>query len=120
MLESLARLRELEARIQRQDLSDSTLRLGLELARRLPEAEKVRFLAGSLLLVRGRPQEAVEHLEWAVRKSPRNPSAQANLGAAYQALGRREEAAAAYRSALEADPANAPARQRLQSLGLGP
>jgi tetratricopeptide (TPR) repeat protein/O-antigen ligase len=120
MLDSLAQMRELDARIKRQDFSDSTLRLGLELASRLPEVEKVRFLAGSLLLVRGRAQESLEHLEWLVKRSPRHSSAQTNLGAAYQSLGRREEAASAYRAALAAEPGNAQARSRLESLGLVP
>lgn len=116
MLDELGRLRELEARIQRQDFSERSLALAQELSRRLPGIGKVRFLAGTMLLVKGRPADALPHLEAAAKLSPNHGAAQANLGAAYEALGRREAAVAAYRAALALEPGNAVARQRLQQL----
>lgn len=120
MLDALAVMREVDERIKRQDFSDVTVRLGLDLARRLPDVEKARFLAGSLLLVRGRARESLEHLEWVAKRAPRHSSALTNLGAAYQTLGRREEAISSFRAALAAEPGNGQARARLEALGGAP
>lgn len=118
ILESLSQLRELEGRVAARDYSDATLALGLRLAAKLPEMAKVRFMAGSLLLVRGRPAEAAPHLEWVTQRSPGHTVAWTNLAGAYQAQGRSAEAAGALRRALEADPGNDEARRRLKSLSL--
>lgn len=73
---------------------------------------------GAYLLQLGRPAEAIPWLERAL-KAPRYESyhfAHMNLGRAYQALGRWEEARRAYQKALELVPAYTPARQALTQL----
>ena len=78
---------------------------------------KARFLAGSLLLVAGRPADAVAQMEWVVAKEPRHVAALINLAHAYHSLGRNREAAAQLRAVLDLDPGNATAREGLRALG---
>jgi len=115
--EQLALLRELDARLGRSDYSPASLDLALRLAAQFPEMTKARFLAGSLLLVRGRAPEAIPHLEWVVSREPRHVSALANLGNAYASVGRPKDAAAKFREALSLDPRNAAAQSGLRALG---
>ncbi len=73
---------------------------------------------GAYLLQLGRPAEAIPWLERALQ-APRYESyhfAHMNLGRAYQALGRWEEARHAYQEALELVPGFPPARQALTQL----
>ncbi|HAM36837.1 MAG TPA: hypothetical protein DEB40_13410 [Elusimicrobia bacterium] len=117
ILDALALLRELDARLGRSDYSPASLDLALRLAAQFPEMTKARFLAGSLLLVRGRAPEAIPHLEWVVSREPRHVSALANLGNAYASVGRPKDAAAKFREALSLDPRNAAAQSGLRALG---
>ena len=115
ILAELADLRALDARAAKRDLSDSTLELARRVEAALPEVPKARFLLGSLLLVHGRPAEAVNHLEWVAAHQPGQAVAFINLGQAYMALGRREDAQAQFRAALAVDGGNAQARQLLDA-----
>lgn len=116
--EGLARLRELDARLGRGDYSEASLELALSLAQKFPQMQKARFLAGTLLLVRGRPREAAAHLEWVVARSPKNVSALSNLAQAYMSLGRTQDARAKFLETLALDPGNAAANAGLRALGL--
>ena len=109
-------LREVETRVARKDYSDATIALARESVRLMPEAAKPRYLLGSLLLARGRAAEALESLEWAAAKEPRNPYERLNLGEAYLSLGRGAEAAREYQAVLAVDPGNAQAQARLRLL----
>jgi tetratricopeptide (TPR) repeat protein len=62
---------------------------------------------GNFLNRRQRYSEAVEKLQHALQLDPRGPSYyDASLGAAYMAIGRRNEAIDAYRQALRKEPGN--------------
>ena len=62
---------------------------------------------GHVLLLSGRPQEAITRLEKAMRVNPFPPSWYIhNLGAAYSVAGRDEEAIPFYKNALEQEPNN--------------
>lgn len=67
----------------------------------------------SAMAERGRLDEAVRHLEEAVRIAPRDVVARNNLGAALFALGRLDEAGEQFRLASEIDPSDALARANL-------
>ena len=56
------------------------------------------------MLRSGRPGEALDHLEDAVRKGPDRPEYHRNLGAALLELGRRGRALSEYRQAVEMAP----------------
>ena len=115
ILAELADLRALDARVAKRDFSESTLALAVKVAASLPEVPKARFLLGSLLLVRGRPGDALGHLEWVVAHQPGQAVAYINLGQAYMALGRTADAQAQFRAALGVDAGNAQARQLLDA-----
>ncbi|MBI5240847.1 MAG: O-antigen ligase family protein [Elusimicrobia bacterium] len=118
VVEAVARLQELDARLRRGDYSRASLDAALRLTERFPDMAKARFLAGSLLLVHGQAGAARGHLEQVVARDPRNAAALANLGQAELALGRVREAAARFREARALDPANATAAAGLKALGL--
>jgi tetratricopeptide (TPR) repeat protein/O-antigen ligase len=118
ILAALAEIRQLDSSVGRADYSEATLSLALRLAERFPRLLKARFLAGSLLLVRGRPAEAVPHLEWVAQREPRHSAALGNLASAYVLLGRRADGIKRFQQALAADPSNGAARQRLKELGV--
>ncbi len=65
---------------------------------------------GNAFLGRGRPQEAIPHLEISLRLKPGNALAHANLGNAYRLTGRMDEGEAQYREALRLDPGNVAAK----------
>ncbi|MDD5656782.1 MAG: tetratricopeptide repeat protein [Elusimicrobia bacterium] len=118
ILDALAELRGLEARLGRNDLSQASLDIALRLAQRFPEMSKARFLAGTLLLVRNRPAEAAAHLEWVVAREPRHVSALTHLAHALIATGNAKAAARYLHQALAADPGNAAAKEGLRILGV--
>ncbi|MEM6797597.1 MAG: tetratricopeptide repeat protein, partial [Acidobacteriota bacterium] len=72
-------------------------------------------------LLRDEPETARQHLEIAARIDPRFVKAANNLGVWYSRQGRREEAIATYRRALEVEPRSVPLLTNLarvhQSLG---
>jgi predicted Zn-dependent protease len=102
--------------VTRKDYSDATIALAREAARLLPETAKTRFILGSLLLARGRASEALEPLQWAASREPRNVYARMNLGETYLGLGRPAEAAREFQAVLAVDPGNAQAQARLKLL----
>jgi tetratricopeptide (TPR) repeat protein len=118
ILDGVRQLRELEARLGRRDFSPESLDAALSLARRFPEIDRTRFLAGTLLLVRGRPAEAVGHLEWVVARHAGHASALTNLASALLATGHAREAAERFKQALAVDPGNSAAKEGLRALGL--
>ena len=59
---------------------------------------------GNVLIGRGRPEEALEYLQAALRLKPDYPECQNNWGNALQALGRPEEAIEHYQAALRFRP----------------
>lgn len=117
-VQGLDDIRRLEAMLARSDYSPAALSLAERASRLLPASPKPRFFLGSLLLVHGRPAEAIGHLEWVVRREPRHLQARLNLGNAYLSLSRGEAAAREFRAVLGVDPANAAAQKGLQALGL--
>ena len=64
----------------------------------------------------GRVREAVDALQESLQHAPQNPRAWSNLGVAHMMAGRRDDAEAAFRRALELDPTYEPARFNLEKL----
>jgi tetratricopeptide (TPR) repeat protein len=71
------------------------------------------MLRGDLLLSRERFAEAADAYWSVIEVAPRSADAWAHRGRALAALGRRDEAAGAWREALAIDPGNAAAREAL-------
>lgn len=117
ILDALDGFRQLQARINQKDYSESTLLLASRVAGQFPDLSEPRFIWGSLLLNRGRPAQAREALAVVVAKEPRHVWAHVNLGEAYAALGQRSEAGAEFRAALRLDPGNQRAGEDLKRLG---
>ena len=84
------------------------------LVRLRPEDGQVRNDLALALLIQGRVIEAQPHAAFAVRLAPDSATAHCNLGAALLGLGHKQQAATAYRRALELDPASEPARLALE------
>src|SRR5258708_1949605 len=68
-----------------------------------PQPPVARYCLGRLAFDAGRYESAVEHLTEAIRFDRSKAIFHADLGQAYQALGRWSEAAASYRAALALD-----------------
>ena len=68
---------------------------------------------GVVYLQMGRPSDASREFSVALTASPNDPQALTNYGAALYALGRGEEAAETFRTALGIDPCNFDARNNL-------
>jgi tetratricopeptide (TPR) repeat protein len=64
----------------------------------------IAVLEGEIALARGRPSEAVAHLERALRLQPRKVDALGPLAASYAALGRDDEASRQYERLIEEQP----------------
>lgn len=71
-----------------------------------PEAVPVLIALGDAWLEADRPRSAVEPLEAAARLDPKGARAQLLLGTAYHSLGKKADAAKAYRRFLELEPAS--------------
>lgn len=69
-----------------------------------PGSATARSAVGNGLVIAGRPAEALPHLYEALRIRPLYPEAWFELGTALDPLGRKEEANAAFRRALELRP----------------
>jgi tetratricopeptide (TPR) repeat protein len=67
---------------------------------------EAEYNLGRLLTVRGRPDEAEEHLEQALAARPNLVTALYHLGEVRAGLGRRDDALACWRRALEIDPSH--------------
>ena len=85
-----------------------------KLVRLLPEDGELRTELVSGLLGQGRVVEALAHGQVALRLQPNSAVAHGNLGTAYLALDLKDEAADAYRKALDLDPTNENARRALE------
>lgn len=86
-----------------------------------PDHPDALHLLGMVAARSGQPSAAVELIQRAIAGDGRDPAYHLHLGAALQALGRQEEAAAAYRDAVRIKPDFARARYNLgnalQALG---
>src|SRR4051812_2280689 len=60
-----------------------------------PDHDQAAFLLGAITLEEGRPEDAVQLIEHAVRLVPDNPAYLSNLGLAYRRLGAKEQARSA-------------------------
>lgn len=98
---------------------DEAERAARGLLTRLPGNPDARHLLALVALQRGRPGEAGEIVDDLLRDWPRDAFALNTRGAAWQALGRSEEAVLAYRAALDADPRYADAAGNLGMALLG-
>ena len=68
---------------------------------------------GAVLEERGRPAEAIEHYQEALRARPGSAAMLNNLGAVLQTMGRKDESLRRYRQAVRAQPDYASARYNL-------
>jgi Tfp pilus assembly protein PilF len=72
---------------------------------------------GGIKLQSGKPDEALEYFNRAVEQAPTMPQIQQYRGMALYQLGRRREAAVAFREALRIDSTFQPAREWLKQIG---
>ena len=100
-------LAELEARFRLFESAEARFETALRLER---ASWRVRWPVGRFLLERGRPAEALPHLEEAYKREPSGEARAArariryDLGQALLALGRAEEALESFERAQQADP----------------
>ena len=87
----------------------------LEALRREPENPQACRLLGEIALHSGMYEQAVQMLMRASGRLPNDPAIHVNLGAAYQALEKWDEAAASYRRALALGSNPAPATREIAS-----
>ena len=80
---------------------------------RQPQHADARHLLGLICHQTGDGPRAIEHLTQAARLDPQNPAIHLNLGEAYRAQGRWDEAGACYERALAIQPDNAAAHNNL-------
>ncbi|WP_404423993.1 tetratricopeptide repeat protein [Nibricoccus sp. IMCC34717] len=81
-----------------------------------PNLAQAWLLSGVLELQRNRPADAVPHLQRATQLDPRGTQGHLNLGIAYSALGKYNEAQRSLRTCLTFAPRNADLWHRLGSL----
>jgi predicted O-linked N-acetylglucosamine transferase (SPINDLY family) len=81
-----------------------------------PEHADALHLSGLIAYQQGRHIDAVEKIQKAIQYSPDNEMYHSNLGAAFKAQNKFEEAISAYRRALQIDPNFAKARDNLAEL----
>ncbi|MBI4425263.1 MAG: tetratricopeptide repeat protein [Elusimicrobia bacterium] len=117
VLGHLRRFRELESRIAAKDFSAATLEAGRQVVSWFPRSGKAKYYLGNLELMHGQADRAVELLGPLAKAEPRHAGLQLNLGQAYARLGRRQDAAEAFRRVLSVEPNNEQAKQLLQALG---
>ncbi|MHB2025266.1 MAG: tetratricopeptide repeat protein [Elusimicrobiota bacterium] len=116
ILSGLENFDELERLAARRNDSDAALALARKTAESFPQAAAPKFILGTILLARGRRQEAVPLLEWVVQRNPRNERACINLASAYEASGLLGPALSMWQRVLSLNPANAIARQRITAI----
>jgi Flp pilus assembly protein TadD len=73
------------------------------------------YRSGTSALDRGEPARAIADLERAAQLVPQASEVQNHLGLAYAAAGREQDAARAFRRAVELDCENAAARENLRA-----
>jgi predicted O-linked N-acetylglucosamine transferase (SPINDLY family) len=93
--------------------AEGAYRDGLALS---PDRSDGHYLLGSLLGQSGRLDEALEHLEEAVRLDPSMAAARLDMGNVFRVQGRPWDAEAAYRSAIGIDAAFSAAYRNLADL----
>jgi len=81
-----------------------------------PESADAHYFLGSLLGASGRLDDALEHLQIAIRLSPSAAAPRMDLGNVLHAQGRIEEAESAYRDAIGIDAGEAGAHRNLGML----
>ena len=104
--------------LERQGLTDEAVeayRKALELD---PKSATAHYNLGSSLARQGKYAEAESHLRIALKLSP-NAQTHTGLGIVLSELGRADEAVANLEAAVEADPKNAVARQKLAEIQQG-
>ena len=82
-------------------------------AEAVPQSAQARNNLGGSLLMQGRVDEAIPHLQEALRLEPAHPEAHSNLGVALARRGRVVEAIAHYREALRLDSSQTQAYSNL-------
>ncbi len=87
-----------------------------ELLRESPDDGELHASLGGTLGSLGRLDEALEHLDTAIRLAPLSVAAYHNRGAVYERQGKRDAAVAEYRTALRYDPQYTPSRDALRRL----
>lgn len=85
-------------------------------ATKYPNAWIAQNNVGAALLQRGQLDDAIEHLQQALRVKPDNAGVQFNLAIAFERTGRTEEAIKHYEQVLQIDPSLSSARARLDRL----
>jgi tetratricopeptide (TPR) repeat protein len=100
--------------------AEKALRAGQEAINLAPQSPHIRLMVAGLLNRLGRFADAEQQLTIVVQAVPNNPDALFQLGVARHYLGKRDEAIAAFRQALQANGNYRPAREALEALGAQP
>jgi Flp pilus assembly protein TadD len=101
--------------LEREGLTDEAAEAYRKALKLDPESASAHYNLGSSLARSGRFAEAESHLRKALKKSP-NTQTYTGLGIVLWQLGRADEAVASLRAAIEADPKNAVAHQKLAEI----
>jgi Tfp pilus assembly protein PilF/dipeptidyl aminopeptidase/acylaminoacyl peptidase len=101
--------------LERQGLPDEAAKAYREAVKLDPDSASAQYNLGSSLARSGSFAEAENHLRRALKKSP-NSQTYTGLGIVLWQLGRADEAIANLQAAIEADPTNATARQKLAEI----
>ena len=106
--------------LERQGLTEEAVEAYRKAIKLDPESASAHYNLGSYLVRSGKFVEGERHLRIALKKSP-NTQTYTGLGIALWQMGRTDEAIANLQAAIEADPTNATAHQKLaevlESLG---
>jgi superkiller protein 3 len=90
----------------RQGKTDAALADAQKIVQEMPNNAQAQLTLGRLYLRKGDWQNAANALEVAARLAPGDAETQARLGTAEQYVGKKAEALAAYKRAVELDPKN--------------
>jgi len=101
--------------LEREGLTDEAAEMYRKALKLDPESASAHYNLGSSLARSGKYAEAESHLRIAVKKSP-NTQAYTGLGIVLWQLGRADEAITNLQAAIEADPKNAAAQQKLAEI----
>jgi tetratricopeptide (TPR) repeat protein len=101
--------------LEREGLPDEAAEMYRKAVKLDPGSASAQYNLGSSLARSGKYAEAESHLRIALKLSP-NAQTHTGLGIVLSELGRTDEAVANLEAAVEADPKNAVARQKLAEL----
>jgi Flp pilus assembly protein TadD len=101
--------------LEREGLTDEAAEMYRKALKLDPESASAHYNLGSSLARSGKYAEAESHLRIAVKKSP-NTQTYTGLGIVLWQLGRADEAITNLQAAVEADPKNAAAQQKLAEI----